>query len=385
MIILEKPFVSDFLIETISKNNYPVLDTKFARSFKFNDCANFISENDAVLNYKTPIYTNSENSYSWLIKNLPKTRITEKLNLFNDKVCFRNLIEKLYPDYYFEEIDIDELESFDIDGIPKPFIIKPAMGFFSLAVYKVSNKREWENTKKLIRDECESIKDLFPPDVLDVSRFIIEEYIEGSEFAFDAYYNSSGEPVILSILEHVFSSDSDVNDRAYLSSKEIINANLEPFTNFLTEIGNLVELKNFPLHVEVRKNKEGKIIPIEINPLRFGGFCTTADFTYYTYGFNPYEYFFKQKAPNWNDILVAKDDNIYCLIVLDNSTGIDGKEINHFDYDKLLTQFTKPLHMRKMDIKQYPVFGFLFVETNKNDFKEIENILHSDLKEFITY
>jgi hypothetical protein len=46
--------------------------------------------------------------------------------------------------------------------------------------------------------------------------------------------------------------------------------------NILSKIGKELHLKNFPAHAEVRID-ENKIIPIEVNPLRFGGFCTTAD------------------------------------------------------------------------------------------------------------
>ena len=44
-------------------------------------------------------------------------------------------------------------------------------------------------------------------------------------------------------------------------------------------LAKLAGLKNFPLHTEVRVNEKGEIIPIEVNPMRFGGWCTTADFT----------------------------------------------------------------------------------------------------------
>ena len=41
-------------------------------------------------------------------------------------------------------------------------------------------------------------------------------------------------------------SDTDVSDRVYTSSKEIIENNLEEFTEFAKKIGNLARVKNFP-------------------------------------------------------------------------------------------------------------------------------------------
>jgi len=40
--------------------------------------------------------------------------------------------------------------------------------------------------------------------------------------------------------------------------------------------------------------------------------------------------------------------------------------------------------LRKIDYREYPVYGFLFAETREENFAEIEAILKSDLREFIT-
>jgi hypothetical protein len=41
---------------------------------------------------------------------------------------------------------------------------------------------------------------IYPEQVLDTRSFLIEEYIEGDEFALDAYFDGDGNPVILNIL-----------------------------------------------------------------------------------------------------------------------------------------------------------------------------------------
>ncbi|MCK5661967.1 MAG: ATP-grasp domain-containing protein, partial [Thiotrichaceae bacterium] len=164
----------------------------------------------------------------------------------------------------------------------------------------------------------------------------------------------------------------------------IINDNLQQFTDFITELGALSCRKNFPVHIELRRDSKGKLLPIEVNPMRFGGWCTTADVTYLAYGFNPYQYYYSQLKPDWTDLLKDKEGKLFSIIVLDNSSGIDEEKILSFDYEKLQSFVENPLELRKIDYKKYPVFGFLFTETRENNFSELENILNSNLQEFIT-
>ncbi len=388
MIFVDKPYVSDFLRETIEKNGFPVVKTEIARQLGFENTSNTLEEEIVIQKAKSsenmPIYITSENSIGWIAKNLSFSKLPRKIDLFKDKVKFRTLLKTMYPDFYFREIQLGELDKLSVENIPLPFIIKPAIGFFSIGVYKVTDLDKWEQIKEALKSEIFNAEGLYPPEVLNTLSFIIEEYVEGEEFAFDAYFNAIGEPVILNIYKHIFSSNEDVGDRVYITSKEIIESNIEQFSVFLQKIGKLSELKNFPVHVELRRDPAGTVLPIEINPLRFGGWCTTADMTYFAYGFNPYELYFSQNRPDWNEILKNRKGKLYSIIVLDNSTGIEAEQIVTFNYDLLLSGFEKPLELRKIDYKEYPVFGFLFTETREEHFFELERILKSDLKEYIT-
>ncbi len=330
------------------------------------------------------IYTTSENAIGWIAQNLAFTGLPDKIDQFKNKAKFRTLVASLHPDFYFKEVRLDELEALSIDDILMPFVIKPAVGFFSMGVYIVSDANGWEQTKRSIHAEMRAVKDLYPPEVMDSTTFIIEQYIAGDEYAIDAYFDANGEPVIMNILKHVFSSSDDVSDRVYLSSKEIIENNVEPFTAYLQTVGELTQIRNFPVHVELRRDSAGRMLPIEINPMRFGGWCTTADMTAFAYGFNPYLYYFSQQRPNWDEILKDKAGKLYSVIVLDNATGVAGNKITAFDYDLVLSRFERPLDLRKIDHREYPVFGFIFAETREENFAEIEAILKSDLTEFIT-
>lgn len=381
MFIIDKPYVSDLLKDTINRNEYKVL--KNDCSLKSGDYDILFDDNQMIEAYKANklLYLNSENSIDWIINKLPFSDLPEYIRVFKNKYLFRELIGNIYPDFYFREVNLKDLKSIDIETIKKPFIIKPTVGFLSMGVYTIRKNEDWEKTIEEIMDDVIKFKDVFPKEVIDTNKFIIEEYIDGTEYAFDAYYNNEGKPVIINILKHVFASSEDVSDRLYITSKEIIEEYQKRFQSFLEQIGEMINMKNFPLHVEVRV-KDNTIIPIEINPVRFAGWCTT-DIAYYAYGINPYEYLMEAKEPDWKNILTNKEGKIYSLVIMDKPKSIEAKNIKGFDYDKLASKFEKILEMRKTDINKYPIFGYLFAETRKENYSELENILKNDLTGFI--
>ena len=387
MFLIDKPYISDFLIRTIKENNFPIVASSEAKELISDRTLNWIPEEEAIETCKNQsqpaIYSNSENTIQWVNKNLSFSDLPKKIMFFKNKIKFRELIKDIYPNYFYQGIKLSELEDLDIKSIEFPFIIKPSVGFFSMGVYKVENLEEWKIISKKIINEVEITKFIYPKEVINLNKFIIEEFIHGEEYAIDCYFNKTGEPVILNILHHIFSSGKDVSDRVYSTSKKIIENYHIILEDFLKIIGNKLDLKNFPIHMEVRIDKEGKIIPIEINPLRFGGWCTTGDLSWYAYGINSYEYFFKGIKPDWNKILESKSGKIFSIIVLDNNSGVKENNIVSFDYDKLLEKFSKPMVLRKVNYLKYPVFGFVFVENSIDNKHELTHILNSNLQEFI--
>lgn len=388
MIIIDKPYVSDFLIKTIKENNFQIISTVNAREMIVDNSLNWISEEEAINKLKedpsTKIYTNSENSIAWIEKNLGFSELPGQIQTFKNKIKFRELLKTSFPNYFFKGIKYNEIRNLDIKDFKFPFIIKPAVGFFSIAVHKVDKADDWNKVLDKIDIEIERLSGMYPTEVIDMNDFIIEEYIRGDEYALDCYFDSEGQPVILNILHHVFSTENDVNDRIYTTSEEIIFRWHSEILEFLVDIGKKVNLKNFPAHIEVRIDKNGKINPIEVNPLRYGGWCTTGDISWFAYGINSYEYFLKGKKPNWKEIFKTRKNKKYSNIVLDNNSGILEEDIKSFDYDLLLKDFEKPLDLRKVDFVKYTVFGFLFVETANGNEEELDRILSSNLRKYIT-
>ncbi|HFS66949.1 MAG TPA: ATP-grasp domain-containing protein [Flavobacteriia bacterium] len=382
MFLIDYPYVSNFLKDTIAKKKYPVIQTKEALELLKNKNINWITSAKAVTSLKNhknfKLYTNSENSIDWVFKNLEDTNQAKWIEIFKDKFAFRELIKDIYPDFFFKKITIKKIQTLDVKKYPFPFVIKPSIGFFSLGVHIVNNLNEWNTIKKQLQPE--NLKHIYPDNVINTSSFIIEAYIEGKEYAVDCYFNEKGKPIIQNILLHKFASKTDVSDRVYYTSKEIIEQYHDKLSLFLSKIGDKMLLKNFPLHIEIKINKDDKITPIEVNPMRFGGWCTTADLAWFAYQFNPYINFMENKSPDWEFVLDGRENYKYAIIILSTTTEIQSKNIR-FDYKKLTQQFEKIIHIRKLDYKKYNFFGFAFIAT-KNE-TELDAFLASDLSEYI--
>lgn len=388
MFFIEKPYISDFFKKTLRDHGIPVVASAAAQEIGLLSGTRLIAEEQAIAMLRDDddlaLYSTSENTLGWFARHLAGSNLAQKLELFKDKLKFRELTRPLFPDLFFKGIGVEDLEGLDGEEFSYPCIVKPSVGFFSMGVHKVSSPHDWGPCVVSILAEIEAMKGLYPKEVLDTSTFIVEQCVEGDEFAIDAYYDRNGEAVVVGIFQHIFCSANDVSDRIYITSHEIITDNLEEFTDFAEKIGRVAGVKNFPVHIELRRDGSGTLLPIEVNPLRFGGWCSTADMTAMAYGVNPYLCYYSRRRPDWTQALKGKEGKIFALIILDNSTGREASEILSFDYESLLSRFERPMELRKIDYKEYPVFAFLFTETRPGNFSELKAILDSDLSEFIT-
>ena len=80
VIIIEKPYVSEFLIDTIVQNDWPVLDNQAVEDAEIEEGAFSIISSDAAVKYYSTqefpmIYANSENAITWVLKNLPDSNL----------------------------------------------------------------------------------------------------------------------------------------------------------------------------------------------------------------------------------------------------------------------------------------------------------------------
>jgi len=385
MLLLDKPYISDFLRETAIRNALPVLDTPVSRG-ALGSCPCLTSGDEFLRLIRQGgsrrLYSNSENAIDWIGANLGFTEIPERVRLFKDKVAFREMLRPMYPEFVFRGVPLSELHTVDPADFAKPFVIKPAVGFFSLGVHVVESDAQWPDTVDAIRQEAQSIASQYPAQVLGLDMFIIEETISGEEFAVDVYWDEAGNPVILNILAHLFPDATSVNDRVYITSRAVVEPNLERFTKALEEMGRLAGLRDYPAHVELRVDEAGNLGFIEGNPMRFAGWCV-ADLTWHAWGVNPYEAYLYNQRPDWDAIFARRGDTVTSVVIADLAPQVDAARIESVDYEAFTACFSSPLELRRIDYTQYPVFAFLFAEHAPSAMGELDRILRSDLTEFL--
>ena len=385
MFILEDPYVSRRLALAVAGSGAPVLDTPAART-ALGARFGLLSDDDFARRYleaeRPRLYANSENAIGWVAEHLSGTPLAESVDLFKDKVRFRDLLADLYPDYRYAGLTLEELEGFDPASVRVPFVVKPAVGFFSMGVHVVDSIDDWPGVVAALRDEASALASLYPDTVIGLDRFIVEEVIEGEEFAVDAYFDSEGAPVVLNVLGHLFASADDVSDRVYITSAETIERWVEPFTTFLAEVGRRAGLRDFPVHAELRVDANGRVAPIEINPMRFAGWCVT-DIAFHAYGIDPYECFMEGLVPDWTGILERHRGSTFGVVVADIPASVDREAIESVDYEALEARFSRPVEVRRTDFRRYPVLGFVFAEVPSADLRELRAMLGADLTAFV--
>lgn len=383
MIILDKPYVSPFLSSTLADTQVPVIingDISVPHADRLNHLTHQELIQQMTDNDHHPILTNSENAFVQLEKQLPNSALVEKISLFKNKLLFRQWLHNYYPSFFFRDVSITELSTIDPNDFSFPIIIKPAVGYASLGVYRVANKNEWYATCKLIEAEVQLSNKLYPNSVYDSSTFIIEEWIQGNEYAIDAYFNQAGEPVVLNVFKRMFSHEGDTSDRIYYTSKQVLKEALSSVQSFLQVVGQKAELRNFPLHVEIRMKSNGELVPIEVNPLRFAGIGTN-ELGYYAYGVNTYKSFIQQTKPDWDSILSTMDDSIYSFFCADIPNSIDPNMIESVDEEGLRRNFSQVLHSYTLFPKDPCTFAVLFYKSDS--LEENRQLIDLDLSPFL--
>ncbi len=385
MIIIEKPYASEFLIDTVAQNDWGVLENDAIKDAEIEEGAFEMIPQEVAENYYLTqeyplIYSNSENAISWVLQNLPESNLSEYIKFCKDKVSFREALSEMYPNFYFKSVELEELKNMSADDVKFPVVLKPAVGFLSFGVHTIKDAKEWKDVVEKLDKEMRAATFMYPSYVVSSAKFIIEQLIEGEEYAVDAYYDRDGEPVILNIFQHPFYNMSDVSDRIYLMSTGIMVRYMAKFGLLLREIGKLKNIKNFPMHIELRVTKDDEIIPIEINPMRFAGWCTT-DVAKYAWGINVYESFFEQKRPDWNSILANSSKDVYYFSMAEVPSNIDKSKIKGFEYERFLANYSNVLEVRRINPRENPLFAIIFGSTKSKD--EVVRILSLKTADYV--
>ena len=382
MIILEKPYVSAPLVEYLEGKQIPVLHNDMAEMLtQQGHKLHLLNDQQFVEKYleTKKLYAVSENALVWLYAQLPESELVKKVKILKDKAEFRRICQQIYPDFYYKEVEMKALRSINPNELPLPLVLKPSVGFLSVGVYIVRTKEEWFNALDDIDKNFAKQCAVFPETVVRSENFVLEQFIEGEEYAVDAYYDADGKPNIINIFHHIFKDETDVSDRLYCMSKQIFEANYPAFNQFCIDLNGVLQLKNFPMHVEFRVDKHtGKAIPIEVNPLRFAGMCLN-DLTRHTCGLLPVKAFFEGTRPDYATMWNGIEEDVFSFVVLDKPF----ETTKALDFEAIKKHFHGVLETRDIMNPAMSIWGFLFTKTTPEHKEELREILFSDLKEFM--
>lgn len=386
MFILEEPYVSDLLARTVAESGLPVLDTPKAREVLDGRGVTLLGDEEFAARYRAAthprLYANSENAIGWVATHLGDTRLPAMIDICKDKVAFRDLIADMHPGYGYREFSLAHIDEFDPAALAAPFVVKPAVGFFSMGVHVVEDANDWPAVAAELKREAAAFASLYPGEVLAFDRFVAEEVIEGEEYAVDAYFDTAGRVTVVNVYAHLFAGADDVSDRVYLTSSALVGEMAEKLGTYLQDFGDRAGLADFPVHAELRVAQDGSVAAIEVNPMRFGGWCAT-DLAHFAYGVNPYLCVMEGLAPDWATIDAEHAGEVTALIVSDLPSSFDLATIESVDYEGFSARFSQVLEVRPTDFSRYPVFAFSFVRVRADDLSELHAVLHADLTEHL--
>ena len=393
MFVVEQPFASDFFFRSLEKLQAPVLRGAAVEEYNVaNRNLNLVSDKEFVEYYRKipePLYCNSENGLSRVATLLPDAPFVRLAELFKNKAKFRQAVAPLYPNFAFREVGLTELQTLRYEDLPRRLVIKPSVGFLSVGVRFVESSEDWERVRAEILRESAADSADFPREVVDLTRYLIEETIDGEEIAVDAYLDAQGRAVVLNVLRHPFASATDVRDRIYTTSKKFVRRLLPTLETTLAQIGatavNALDTTldvAFPLHAEFRVAADGSLVPIEINPGRFAGWHTT-ELAFYAYGVDLYEMLARGLRPDWNQILAdaETDDAVSFFAIFETPRTLASADANadaSFDYDALSREFSTLFELRQIDWRRRPLAAIAFAQTT--DPHELDRVLALDVE-----
>ncbi len=366
------------MVETLEKNGIPVLKNEMSQERVLN--GKVLSDNEFCEEYKKTgkLYTVSENALGWIYDHIQDKRFLDGISIVKDKSAFRKICRDIYPDFFFKEVNINEMAQLNTDSIVFPCVIKPSVGFLSKGVFVVHNPEEYRKAVETLQQDFAKAGADFPEFVVGKSRFLIEEYIHGEEYAVDAYYDENENPVILNIFHHKFMDESDTSDRLYMTSKGLFDQYEEPFTRFLTNLNNTLHLRNFPMHIEFRYDGK-KAVPIEINPLRFTGFCLN-ELQVFISGQHPMLSFLKGRRVTKDEMWKGREDFTYAFTVLDLPKGDEDKA---FDDEKFSADFPGVIDVRLVPDKTSGVAATVFLKVETANVQAFDRIMSLDMHEYM--
>jgi len=335
-------------------------------------------EKNIRIHSQDKFYLPSDTTYS-KISHLLDESWQKRIESFRNKYAFRQKLKKVFPDFYFDRIAIADLKNHVFNFKKNSnYIIKPETGFMAGGVYEINEQTDTQQIAEKLNQELNYFKKIYPNIFSD--KLMIEEYVDGDEYAVDMYYDDAGNPVILNIYHHP-ASNSAYPQLLYYTCQTIFDQHHQSFYHFFKKLNASFEMKSFPIHAEFKYSSQKKLIPIEFNVCRFGG-MGLADLTYYTFGINPVEHFFNNQKLNFEKAWKKNKDNYYGWLLAYNASGYDTKlyQPDREKFKKFLSEHVSIIHDVSLNYKTLPAFAIIYFSTK--NIGAIKTLLSLEFKKY---
>jgi CTP:molybdopterin cytidylyltransferase MocA len=330
-----------------------------------------LATSSIVFSIDQKVCVTSEYSLDALMPKLdPKRR--EAVKILKDKFRFREVLANIYPDYTFRKIGIKEIAGLTVEH---RCVIKPVRGIFGTAVRIVGPETDFRNLAGMLEEELSRNAKVYPDTVLSGGEFILEGFIEGEEYAVDMFYDVHGRPVIVNIMHHPIPRNEAYLHMMYNASAKAFAGILQPARSFFETLGKLLDLRNFMLHAELRLSNN-RIIPVEINPMRFGG-MGLCNLVWISHGINPFICYLDDFEPEWDKIWQGREEKVFSFFIAYNGQHVDvGHSIPRPDL--LKQRFSKVLREVPFDHRRQLAFGVYFSEETEDSVNKLIDIEFDD-------
>lgn len=369
-------YEEDFVNYLITGNGYISDQTKEIDEEIITLSAQDLKRSDIVIKKDDKVYTPTESALEIILERSEDTTFINAVNKLKDKYQFRELMNNMYPNFLYKKINLQELETTKLEE-NKKYVIKPVKGFFSSAVKQISGNDDLKVISDEIYAELNENTKYFSDSILSKNELIIEQYIEGEEYAVDMFFNEQKQPEIINIYHHPFPEKNEYFNVLYYTNHQIFDKLYDKIKKIFIELNEHLQISSFPIHAEF-KLERGILIPIEMNPLRYGGFGL-ADLTYHAFGFNPFNAFFQNCKPDWKTIWKKYKQHHFGWVL-----GYNGKDIDTNthkpDDDAYLEYLKKTLHYIEIDYRKNPVFSIAYI---KDDCQiSLKRLLKTEFNDF---
>jgi len=293
-----------------------------------------------------------------------------------NKVECRQVLATLFPDFYFKEISISDIPTFELASSERYFI-KPIKGYWGSAAYPLNKDTDRISLSSEISRQLQIRSGIFSDQVVAKDRLIVEEFIDGEEYAVDMFFNEDGEPVITNICYHPLPKKMEYLHVVYYTSYDVFHLLYNDLIRFFSTLNKTLKARNMPIHGEFKLHK-GKLTPVELNPLRFGsdGF---ADLSYHAFGFNPFLCFTQNCAPDWDKVWQGREEKVYAFYLGYNGSDLDTNKYRP-DLRNFRKLFSNILADNAMNYQNTLAFSVMYIEENNLD--RIHELLEVEFNEY---